>query len=515
MPLPRADAIATRAHGWLDGRWAVSAAAVLSALSVLAVWGSLAPVPVMHDEWAYWMQADQYAHLRWSVPAPVIPEFFEQFYVLVSPVYAAKYPPGHALTISAGFALGIPALVPLLLTAATGSLLFTLARRLASAPVAALTWILWIGTFGNLRFRASYFSELTTSTCWLLAWWSLLQWRSTEGVRRSRWMLVLAATVGWGAITRPATMFVFAIPVGVVVLRDVLSRQRWRDLALGMATGMVALAVLPVWSHGVTGSWSETPLARYTRQYLPFDTPGMKVSTVAAERELPPEMERTRTFLRDLKEDQASAPIFRTVAERGAMVLRDAFGEWRFPFAVAFLLGLASLSAAGWLALGTSVLLLLAYGMQAHTADWIVYYLETLPVVAFVAAVGTARLFARLAPRAVDVRVAVLLAVIAALLLGRDVMNARETLDRIAATPRRFRAAVAMLPRAPNIVFVRYADRRSMHIALVANDGILSAARSWIVHDRDGDNGQLLQLSPARAAYLFDEASGEFREMRR
>ena len=72
-----------------------------------------------------------------------------------------------------------------------------------------------------------------------------------------------------------------------------------------------------------------------------------------------------------------------------------------------------------------------------------------------------------------------------------------------------------MLPRAPNIVFVRYAERRSMHIALVANDGMLRDARSWIVHDRGADNAMLLRAAPGRAAYLFDETTGEFREMSR
>jgi hypothetical protein len=49
----------------LDGRFPVLAAGVLAAIAVFVVWGSLSPVPVMHDEWAYWLQADQYAHLHW------------------------------------------------------------------------------------------------------------------------------------------------------------------------------------------------------------------------------------------------------------------------------------------------------------------------------------------------------------------------------------------------------------------------------------------------------------------
>ena len=328
-------------------------------------------------------------------------------------------------------------------------------------------------------------------------------------------MLLLAASVGWGAITRPATMFVFAIPVGCVVLRDVVRQRRWGDLLPGVAAGMLLLGVLPFWSSRVTGTWRDSPLALYTRQYLPFDTPGFAVSGAAPERVLPPEMERTRTFLREIKTEQATTPMYRTVGDRALMLARDAFGDWRLPFAAAFLVGLGALGAAGWLALGTSALLLVSYGTQAHTADWTVYYLEVLPVLAFVAAAGVGRLSTRLPSVFRSRRMAFLISLLAAVLLARDVMRTRATLDRIALTPRRFRAAVAMLPRTPNIVFVRYAERRSMHIALVANDGLPSSAPSWIVHDREADNARLLQAAPGRAAYLFDETTGEFREMRR
>ena len=87
------------------GPWSVAAAGVFAALAVLFVWGSLAPVPLMHDEWAYWLQADQYAHMHWRVASPPALEFFEQLYVLVTPVFAAKYPPGYAMIVAPGFAL--------------------------------------------------------------------------------------------------------------------------------------------------------------------------------------------------------------------------------------------------------------------------------------------------------------------------------------------------------------------------------------------------------------------------
>ncbi len=498
-----------RGEGWLP----VAAAALLSALAVFVVWGAFNPVPVMHDEWAYWMQADQYAHLHWSVPAPPVPSFFEQFYVLVTPVFAAKYPPGHALALAPGFAMGMPALTPLLMTAATGALVFALARRLAGVPVAAFTWALWLGTFGNLRFRATYFSEVTTSLCWLAAWWALLEWRAT---RRPAWMVALAVAVGWGAITRPATMFVFAIPLGVVVVRDVIRDRRWGHLAIGVGTGAVVLAILPLWSGETTGDWRVSPLALYTRQYVPFDVPGFSVATTPPERDLPPEMERARVFLRDsVKVVQVTDPSWKTATDRGWALLRDAFAGWRAPFAAAFIVGAFTAGAAGWFALGTSALLLVGYLSQAHTPDWTVYYLETMPVLAFIAAVGTAWIVRRTvrAPLPAWAPAAAMIALM--LLLTRDVFSARAVLDRIAVTPRAFRALIASLPKTPAIVFVKYAPRRSMHISLVDNAGMLVTAPTWVVHHRGTDDLQLMSAAPERTAYLFDEATRELQEIRR
>jgi hypothetical protein len=507
------------ARAWgasLDARWVPAACGLVAAYLVHLTWGRQS-IPIMHDEWAYWTQAGQYAALHWSVPAPPIPEFFEQLYVLVSPVFAAKYWPGHALTLAPGFMLGVPALMPLVLTAATGALVFALARRTAGGRVAAVTFVLWVSTFGNLRFRATYFSELTTSCAWLVAWWALLEWRET---RRWPWMVLLAAATGWGAISRPPTMLLFAIPVGVVVIRDAIRSRAWSHLALGVAVGTAILAILPLWSARVTGDWRTTPMASYTRQYLPFDLPGYDVDATPPTRELPVEMERVRGFLRDIKTEQASAPVWLTFTGRAGLLLRDAFDGWRLPFAVAFAFGLFTAGAVGWFVFGTSLLLVAGYLTQAHTADWSIYYLETYPAIAFVTALGVRAIWRRVAtdrgltlPRWTFAA----LAIAAMVLIGYDLLGARHTLSRVAAHTRDFRAGVAALDERPNIVFVRYAEpsRRNMHISLVANDGDLEHAESWIVHDRGADDLRLMDAAPGRTPYLYDEAKNEFYRVKR
>jgi hypothetical protein len=277
--------------------------------------------------------------------------------------------------------------------------------------------------------------------------------------------------------------------------------------------GSALVAVLPLWSRGTMGEWRTTPLAAYTAQYLPFDVPGFRVDDTPPPRRVPGEIERTRGFLRDIKTVQASAPVWRTVGERARMLGLDAFSGWRLPLVVAFAVGVASVGASGLFALGTSVLLLLAYAAQAHTADWTVYYLETFPAVAFVAAAGVKRLLgARLAGPTAQRWAPVVVLLVAALLV-RDVLLARSLVGRVSEVTRRFREGVDTLPKRPNIVFVEYAARRSMHLALVANAGDLERADSWIVHERGDDDGRLMALAPARTAYRFDETSGRFTEI--
>jgi hypothetical protein len=194
------------------------------------------------------------------------------------------------------------------------------------------------------------------------------------------------------------------------------------------------------------------------------------------------------------------------------MLLRDSFGGWRLPFAFAFLLGLWALGPTGWFALGTGGLLIAAYLSQAHTSDWVVYYLEAMPAIAFTAALGVTRASKSAKVAHAPSWAAPALGALFAWLIATDVTAARDTLAKISAEPRLFREQVAQLPKKPNVVFVKYSAKRSMHIALVANRGMLPDAESWIVHDRGADDLRLYAAANGRTAYVFDEAAGRFFE---
>src|SRR5689334_7749873 len=199
----------------LEGRAAPLILGAVAAGVTWWTWGTLNATPYVHDEVALLLQARIFAQFRWAAPSPPLPEVFEQFHVFVTPTLAPKYPPGHALLMVPGVWLGIPGLLAILMTGVTGGMLFVLARRFSNGVVALVAWFIWLVAPAALRFRPSYFSELTTGAIWLVAWWMLLRYRETGG---RRWLVMIAALVAWGGITRPVTMIAFMIPAGAVIL---------------------------------------------------------------------------------------------------------------------------------------------------------------------------------------------------------------------------------------------------------------------------------------------------------
>jgi hypothetical protein len=490
----------------LEGPLGPLAAALLTAAAILFVTEGHAPTPVISDEASYRLQAELLAQGLWSAPSPPLPQFFEQMHVQVVPTVASKYFPGHALAIAPGVVLGSPWSMLLLMNAMAGALVFLLARRHFGIGVAVLAIALWVASGGNLRWRASWYSEITSSLLLLGAWW-------TAGLVKQRWSIatsiVLIAAL---ALTRPLTAVAAAVPLAVVVLVRVVREQRLPEMAWGLTLGMALLGVLPWWAHATTGSWHETPQSGYTRDYMPWDRLGFGFDDTPPLRTPPPDQLTVAQDFHGLHQQHHASTYLPAVRDRMVESVRQAASGWRYPLSPLALLGII---AGGWIMavpVATVLLQFAAYGFYAHGAGWSLYYLELFPVLAVLMAGGiglmVSRLLRRVHPAADGTRWLLVVSAGAVFCALPDLRIQQARLRHHAGPTRAFAERLAQLPE-PSLVFVRYAPDHFAHHALVTNLAPMDAQRVLVAYDRGAENALLRAHYPDRRAYLFDEADGD------
>ena len=482
------------------------AAALLAMVVVWFVWDIRDPASVEHDQGSYLLQAEIFASGRWTAPAPAAPDFFDQPHVQTQPRLASKYPPGHALMLTPGAVVGAPWLMPLLLTGATGALLFALVSRVANSWAAAFACVFWITAPMTLHFQGSWFSELTTAPLLLASWWCLLEWRDT---RHPRWIVLVALAFGWSAITRPLTALAHVIPVGVVVLRDVAQRGLWRQLGLGLATGCVFLGVIvPLWNARTTGSWRESPVTKYMREYIPVDRPGFGLdstsSTPTRLATMDPVQRAVYENVRDFRRDLTIPNLPRVLAQRLLNLAIGWFQGWRLPLIAAAVVGLVAGGVTMRFAAASAAAHVAAYLTHAHWEKWTLYYLELTPVVAALTGVGLFELARRRLPLPRAAMVAGGLAVLLLVASAPSIDSWRRRQYVANAFYRAFTERANALQPQPAIVFVRYPDGRRSYPAVVRNSANLAGESVWIVHDLGARNAELTRLAPNRAVFHID-----------
>jgi hypothetical protein len=373
----------------------------------------------------------------------------------------------------------------------------------------------WLSAPAGNVWRCTYLSESTSTAAWMVAAWVLLRWWETG---RTRDLVAVAILTAWMGITRPFTAVAFAALVAVLVLAGLRRRGGVRPLLAAAAAGASVLALLPVWSHASTGSWSTLPYTHYSRVYFPYEKLGFGVDATAPLRDLPPDMVVYDRDYRSVHEAHAAASVPGAIVWRAVGAQRDLWGgsPWRPPLLLFFIAGLAALDRRGWFAMAWAPALLGVYLVYAHPPQWGVYYHEVHPVLAFVTGLGLWRTLTWLgagswhdAPEASS-RAAAAAAALAVLGLALGLSDALETKRLVrqrVAYHRAFAMTLATIPEPRAVVFVRYDPRHNPHRSLIANPSDHARARVWVAYDRGADNGRLLDRAPDRAAYLFDEAS--------
>lgn len=490
----------------LESRFAPVVLGALTALLSVWMWGSLSAPAVIHDESAYLLQARIFASGHLSAPPPALPEFFEQYHVLLTPRLAPKYLPGHALMLVPGIWLGLPGLMPVLLGGVAAGLLFALSRRVAGCWVAALSWMISLTSPADVVWRCMYLSESTSSAVWLGAAWFLLRW--WEG-GRSRDLVFVALLCAWLAITRPLTAIAVAFPVGVVVLVGVWRRQAFAALGSALAAGLVVLCLVPVWNAASLRDWRTTPYAEYSRVYFPYQKLGFGVDPAPPLRALPADMvvydaKYRRIHAAHTVRDLPRAAVRRVYASCGAFLGE---GVWRAPLGLFLLLGLLRLRGPAIFGLVSSLSLFVAYLAYAHPLDWLIYYAEGHAFLAFAVALGLWQVLVRLSSESHAPLAAAALLALAPALGALDVVGVRRGIQHSLSYHRGFAEALAKLPHEKAVVFVRYAPNHDVNDALVENPPDYDRARVWVAYDRGRENARLLVLDPERVPYLFDEAA--------
>jgi hypothetical protein len=507
---------AARRGGVLTASWAPLAAGLVAAGVQWLVWRSLTGVPVFTDEASYLLQAKLFAALRWTAPAAPIREFFEQGHVIISPVIASKYPPGHALLLAIGMFFGLPGLMPLALTGLTAGLLFATTRRLINGEVALLAWLVWTFAPVPIGFRPSYFSETTSAATWVAGWWALVRWRDDP---RTRWLVLVTVFTAWCAITRPVTAVAYAIPTAAVTMALIWRRRAWRAMTIALCAGFAVIALLPLWNWRTTGNVKQSPYVAYNEVYIPYEHLGFGDNGKHTPTWLPKDLYEQFAMFEPVHRDYTPATFVTTAKTRAYYIWYWAFGRdgWTAMLSVFLLLGAVVGGVAGGVAAGSVLSLYVVYLAYAHTQAWTLYYYEALAPMAFLIALGVARAIGVVVAPGTDVREAlgrprtrkVTLGVALACIPFALATTGRGRLEKMQMTAAQtvFERAAERLPT-PAIVFVRYAPDHYAHTSLIANDGDLVRSPLWRVYDRGpSENAKLRALAPERHAFVYDEAS--------
>jgi len=278
-------------------KWRVAPLVIVIALAAVLSSGWVARVvlerlPHTPDSLVYLLQATWLLDGSLSGEVSPIQDFLAVPYTyVVGNRWLAHYPPGWPLLLAVGLAVGMPWLVAPLLGGLFILLLYLTGRELDSPVLGLAAAALGlISPMARLIF-SSMLSHAAASTLLLGALWLALVARRHRG-----WQVAALAggAAGLAFGIRPLTAVAFVIPLGIVLLLDLLvSRDRTaaRVRLVGAGTGMlVAAAPSLIANHLITGSPFALPYSlaggkMYFASNIPFglqNLDALVVSTASA-----------------------------------------------------------------------------------------------------------------------------------------------------------------------------------------------------------------------------------------
>ncbi len=230
------------------------------------------PLPNVHDEFAYLLQAETFASGRLANPAHPLWQHFETFHVVQQPSYASKYQPAQGGILAIGTLLGHP----------------IFGAWLAVALMAAsVTWMLmqWVPTRWALLGGVLFGLKLGVAGYWGHSYWggalaatggALLFGAVRAFVETPKTTLAVVAAAGLVLLanTRPFEGFLLALAAAVILL--VGTRRNGVPMQTVLRRGVVPVLVLGGLGAGwmayynwrVTGHALRLPHVHYAQSYM-------------------------------------------------------------------------------------------------------------------------------------------------------------------------------------------------------------------------------------------------------
>lgn len=228
------------------------------------------PPPSTHDEFAYLLAADTFAHGRLSNPPHKLWEHFETLHETVQPTYMAKFPPGQGLALLVGKVLGKP------IVGAWGT---------TALACAAICWMVR----GWFRGRWALVGGLLAATHPLLHWWGQIYWGGsvallggallagafarTQVDPRIRWGIVAGIGMGILANSRPFEgALISVILLAILLIQSIPAddaAQRLTRFVLPLGATLAPFAAgMMYYNWRVTGDALTLPYVVHARQYM-------------------------------------------------------------------------------------------------------------------------------------------------------------------------------------------------------------------------------------------------------
>lgn len=251
--------------------WIAAAIAVLgTAIATTVAIVLLGRIPHVQDSVTYLFQAKTLALGRLSVPAPPLPDLFEQeFLVVRDGTWFGKYPPGHPIILAMGVLLGVPWLVSPVLGGLSLFLIYLIGRNTYSAGNGLLASFLGLLSPFFIFISGSFMAHPTGMFFMSLFLLSFILMMRTG---KERWALVAGFAIGYVAITRQLTALSMALPFGLYFLVLLICDLRaYGGRALIFLVGaVIPLGFLLFYNWSLTGD----PFLDTYQLYWAFDKIG-------------------------------------------------------------------------------------------------------------------------------------------------------------------------------------------------------------------------------------------------